>query len=247
MVEVDAVREQRRARRRRPALERLLIDFRPTQKDPLGRAPRTPNLTRFLARIEAVSPAACAGARSASRRGAPSTAAAAGGPRPRSAVCSSVRLRDGPALGAALTGEEKPISGPEAPMKHHQGRGSRTRAARGHAPPPRARARVRPARGARRRRALALALAGRSARGVQPKVSTGGRRAGRAYASATLTGSVNPNGSDTSYYFQYGPTRAYGGQTRDRRRRRRHAVGRREPAGRGPAAADRLPLPPRGA
>lgn len=33
------------------------------------------------------------------------------------------------------------------------------------------------------------------------------------YGSATLEGSVNPRGSDTSYYFQYGPTRAYGGQT----------------------------------
>jgi len=33
------------------------------------------------------------------------------------------------------------------------------------------------------------------------------------YASALLTGSLDPNGSDTSYYFQYGITRAYGGQS----------------------------------
>jgi hypothetical protein len=33
------------------------------------------------------------------------------------------------------------------------------------------------------------------------------------YASATLTGTLNPHGSDTSYYFQYGPTHAYGGQS----------------------------------
>jgi hypothetical protein len=33
------------------------------------------------------------------------------------------------------------------------------------------------------------------------------------YASAVLTGSVNPSGGNTSYYFQYGLTRAYGGQS----------------------------------
>jgi hypothetical protein len=33
------------------------------------------------------------------------------------------------------------------------------------------------------------------------------------YGSATLAGSLNPKGSDTSYYFQYGLTKAYGGQT----------------------------------
>lgn len=33
------------------------------------------------------------------------------------------------------------------------------------------------------------------------------------YNSATLTGSIAPRGSATSYYFQYGPTKAYGGQT----------------------------------
>jgi hypothetical protein len=33
------------------------------------------------------------------------------------------------------------------------------------------------------------------------------------FASATLHGRVGPNASNTSYYFQYGLTRAYGGQT----------------------------------
>jgi hypothetical protein len=33
------------------------------------------------------------------------------------------------------------------------------------------------------------------------------------FSSATVGGSINPNASNTSYYFQYGPTRAYGGQS----------------------------------
>ena len=33
------------------------------------------------------------------------------------------------------------------------------------------------------------------------------------YQSATLTGTVHPNGIGTSYYFQYGITKGYGGQT----------------------------------
>jgi hypothetical protein len=45
-----------------------------------------------------------------------------------------------------------------------------------------------------------------------PSVSTGGARE-VSFGSAVLTGSVNPNGRDASYYFQYGVTRAYGGQT----------------------------------
>jgi hypothetical protein len=48
--------------------------------------------------------------------------------------------------------------------------------------------------------------------GGAPTVSTGAAHA-ISYGSATLAGSVNPHGSNTSYYFQYGPTRAYGGQT----------------------------------
>jgi hypothetical protein len=47
---------------------------------------------------------------------------------------------------------------------------------------------------------------------ARPAVGTGAASA-VGYATATLNGSVAPEGSDTSYYFQYGPTRAYGGQT----------------------------------
>jgi hypothetical protein len=45
-----------------------------------------------------------------------------------------------------------------------------------------------------------------------PAVSTG-RAHDVSYGSATLAGSVNPKGKDSSYYFQYGLTKDYGGQT----------------------------------
>jgi hypothetical protein len=67
-------------------------------------------------------------------------------------------------------------------------------------------------------RAAALALAAAAfacpaaAAASAPTVSTGAARE-VSYGSAVLTGSVKPNGSDASYYFQYGITRAYGGQT----------------------------------
>lgn len=57
---------------------------------------------------------------------------------------------------------------------------------------------------------LALPAAAHAA--VVPKVNTNGARE-VSYGSAVLTGSVNPNGSNTSYYFQYGLTKAYGSQT----------------------------------
>jgi hypothetical protein len=57
---------------------------------------------------------------------------------------------------------------------------------------------------------LALPAAAHAA--GQPKATTGGARE-IGYASAVLSGSVNPNGANTSYYFQYGPTKAYGSQT----------------------------------
>ena len=46
-----------------------------------------------------------------------------------------------------------------------------------------------------------------------PGIDTG-VAASVSYGSVTLTGLVNPHGSNTSYYFQYGPTRAFGAQTR---------------------------------
>jgi hypothetical protein len=62
----------------------------------------------------------------------------------------------------------------------------------------------------------ALALLAASAAAAQaaglPKVNTNGARE-VSYSSAVLTGSVNPSASSTSYYFQYGVTKAYGSQT----------------------------------
>lgn len=56
------------------------------------------------------------------------------------------------------------------------------------------------------------APAGAAAATTAPSVGTGGATA-VGFDSATLNGTVNPRGSDTSYYFQYGPTRIYGLQT----------------------------------
>ncbi len=62
--------------------------------------------------------------------------------------------------------------------------------------------------------AALLALAAPSAAHAAglPKVNTTNARE-VSFGSAVLTGTVNPNGSNTSYYFQYGLTRAYGGQS----------------------------------
>jgi hypothetical protein len=59
---------------------------------------------------------------------------------------------------------------------------------------------------------IVLALPAGARAATQPTVSTGPAKQ-VSFDSAVLTGSVKPNGSDTSYYFQYGPTRLYGGQS----------------------------------
>jgi hypothetical protein len=59
---------------------------------------------------------------------------------------------------------------------------------------------------------LALPLAAQAAVPPRPDVSTGPATA-VGYGSAALTGSIDPHASNTSYYFQYGPTRAFGAQT----------------------------------
>lgn len=51
-----------------------------------------------------------------------------------------------------------------------------------------------------------------TAAATAPSASTGGATA-VGFSTATLNGTVNPRGSDASYYFQYGPTKAYGLQT----------------------------------
>jgi hypothetical protein len=60
--------------------------------------------------------------------------------------------------------------------------------------------------------ATALVCAPAEGAVTRPTVSTGKARE-ISYGSAVLTGSIDPNGNDTSYYFQYGVTKAYGGQT----------------------------------
>ena len=58
-----------------------------------------------------------------------------------------------------------------------------------------------------------VALVGAAqAAAAAPTASTGNAHQ-VSYGSAVLTGSVNPRGVDTSYYFQFGPTKAYGGQS----------------------------------
>ena len=85
---------------------------------------------------------------------------------------------------------------------HHRRGGERPRA--------HAARRYRLAAGAASIAVLALPAAAHAA--GAPKATTGGARE-ISYASAVLAGSVNPNGANTSYYFQYGPTKAYGSQT----------------------------------
>ena len=60
--------------------------------------------------------------------------------------------------------------------------------------------------------AAILAPTGQALAARLPTVSTGGTQS-VSYGSAILTGKLNPNGADTSFYFQYGLTRAYGGQS----------------------------------
>src|SRR5215831_14736913 len=60
--------------------------------------------------------------------------------------------------------------------------------------------------------ALSSAFVATAAAARPPSAGTGGATA-VGFGSATLNGAVNPRGSDTSYYFQYGPTKAYGLQT----------------------------------
>lgn len=61
--------------------------------------------------------------------------------------------------------------------------------------------------------ALAPAVASAEALAASPPTATTGPAQQVHSDTAVLTGSVNPNGSATSYYFEYGPTAAYGVQT----------------------------------
>jgi hypothetical protein len=57
-----------------------------------------------------------------------------------------------------------------------------------------------------------VAPAAAQARAQAPSVTTGAATQ-VSYGSAVLSGVVNPRGADTTYYVQYGPTKAYGLQT----------------------------------
>ena len=64
--------------------------------------------------------------------------------------------------------------------------------------------------------ALALAVAalsGSQALATSAPTATTGSAQQVQFASATVSGTVNPSGADTSYYFEYGSTSAYGVQT----------------------------------
>ncbi len=52
-----------------------------------------------------------------------------------------------------------------------------------------------------------------AASAATPPSATTGSSSNVAQSSATVSGTVNPNGTDTSYYFQYGTTTAYGAKT----------------------------------
>ena len=60
----------------------------------------------------------------------------------------------------------------------------------------------------------ALAILPAAAHAAAPTVATGGATK-ISPQSATLNGTVNPRSKDTAYFFQYGPTVAYGAQTPD--------------------------------
>ena len=65
--------------------------------------------------------------------------------------------------------------------------------------------------------------------------------------SATLQGGVYPNGNDTTYFWQYGPTTAYGQTTPDHRHRLGHAPRRRHRHAQRTVPRHHLPLPACGA
>lgn len=64
--------------------------------------------------------------------------------------------------------------------------------------------------------AVAISSAGTTApasAAASPPSATTGSPSGGGPSSEMLTGTVNPNGQSTTYYFQYGPTTSYGTQT----------------------------------
>src|SRR3954454_7654904 len=60
--------------------------------------------------------------------------------------------------------------------------------------------------------ATAMGLLPGVALAARPAAATGGA-ANVTFSSARVNGSIDPNGQPTSFYFQFGSTRAYGAQT----------------------------------
>ncbi len=61
--------------------------------------------------------------------------------------------------------------------------------------------------------ALSMALATSAPAAISVPGADTGAASAVTYGSATLAGSIDPHGSNTTYYFQYGETRSYGAQT----------------------------------
>src|SRR4051794_41822323 len=90
---------------------------------------------------------------------------------------------------------------------------------------------------------MLLAPAGASAQSTKPAVTTGAA-ADVTIQTATLTGSVDPNGAQTTYFFQIGPTSLYGSQTAAAAAGRSAAGEAGTPPGGARAPATRYPYPP---
>src|SRR5947207_2151416 len=60
--------------------------------------------------------------------------------------------------------------------------------------------------------AVALGAPAGAQAATKPDVTTGGASL-VTFSSARISGSVNPNGAETTYFFQYGTTSIYGSET----------------------------------
>ena len=92
--------------------------------------------------------------------------------------------------------------------------------------------------------ALALAVPAIAAAATKPGATTLGASK-VTITTATLTGQVNPHGSPTTFYFQYGTTTAYGSRTPNVGVGAGTAAGRSHRSDRRPGAEHEVPLPPR--
>ena len=94
--------------------------------------------------------------------------------------------------------------------------------------------------------AAALPAAAGAQTPAEPPVAVTGAADSLTETTANLNGSVDPNGTATTYHFEYGTSAGYGLMTPERRRRRGHRPGRRPGPDHRPHAQHDLPLPARG-